>query len=70
MNIDGKPKLYTRNGKPIVSEVISGEIVGAIPEGYVLDGELDGLEYYAYLLAAPAGRRLRMEYGGLCLHPG
>lgn len=41
MNIDDKVRLYTRNGKPIDAEVISKEIVDAIPPGYVLDGELE-----------------------------
>lgn len=40
MNVDGKVRLYTRNGKPISSEVISKELKDAIPPGYVLDGEL------------------------------
>jgi DNA ligase-1 len=44
MNVDGNPKLYTRNGKPIVSEAIAKEITDATPAGYVLDGELVALD--------------------------
>ena len=40
MNVDGKVRLYTRNGKPIVAEIISEEIADAIPKGYVIDGEI------------------------------
>lgn len=40
MNIDGKIKLYTRNGKPITAEAIEVEMADAIPPGFVVDGEL------------------------------
>lgn len=40
MNIDGKIKLYTRGGKPLVAEAITTELADAIPPGFVLDGEL------------------------------
>ena len=40
MNVDGKARLYTRKGKPLIAEAISKEITDAIPPGYVIDGEI------------------------------
>jgi len=40
INDDGKVKLYTRSGKPLVAEAITDELADAIPPGFVVDGEL------------------------------
>lgn len=40
MNVDGKIRLHTRNGKPLDVEAISSELGDAIPKGYVVDGEI------------------------------
>lgn len=40
INDDGKVKIYTRGGKPLIAEAITAELADAIPPGFVLDGEL------------------------------
>lgn len=40
INDNGKVKLYTRSGKPLIAEAITAELADAIPPGFVLDGEL------------------------------
>jgi ATP-dependent DNA ligase len=40
INDDGKVKLYTRGGKPLIAEAITAELADAIPPGFVIDGEL------------------------------
>ena len=40
MNVDGKIKLYSRGGKPLIAEAITAELADAIPPGFVVDGEL------------------------------
>lgn len=40
MNVAGKIRLHTRNGKPLDVEAISSELGDAIPEGHVVDGEI------------------------------
>ncbi len=44
MNVDGKARLYTRNGKPIDAAAVSKELTDSIPEGFVIDGELVALD--------------------------
>lgn len=40
MNIDGKIKLHSREGKPLTVETIAGELSDSIPSGCIVDGEI------------------------------